>query len=158
MKAATLYQPWATLVAIREKKIETRSWKTTYRGSLAIHAGMEKKFIDMGSKYCVCTTEPFYSVLMEATPPGPYYKVLPRGAIIAICALVDCLLIEPGSPCIMKDGRPDFLSDQEKAFGDYTPGRFMWVLEEMVKLKRPIPAKGGLGLWEWTPPGDLEFK
>ena len=39
MKAITLTQPWATLVAIGAKRIETRSWRTFYRGPLAIHAG-----------------------------------------------------------------------------------------------------------------------
>lgn len=38
MKALTLWQPWASLVALGEKKIETRTWSTTYRGTLAIHA------------------------------------------------------------------------------------------------------------------------
>ena len=39
MKVLTLTQPWATLVAIGAKHIETRSWATSYRGPLAIHAG-----------------------------------------------------------------------------------------------------------------------
>ena len=43
MKVLTLFQPWATLVILGEKKIETRSWKTNYRGEIAIHAG--KKWI-----------------------------------------------------------------------------------------------------------------
>src|SRR5690348_17556570 len=38
MKALTLTQPWASLVAIGAKRIETRSWSTSYRGPLAIHA------------------------------------------------------------------------------------------------------------------------
>ncbi len=38
MKAITLHQPWATLVAVGAKRIETRSWATSYRGPLAIHA------------------------------------------------------------------------------------------------------------------------
>lgn len=38
MKAISLWQPWASLVAVGAKKIETRSWATKYRGSLAIHA------------------------------------------------------------------------------------------------------------------------
>ena len=45
MKALTLYQPWATLVAIGAKKIETRSWSTPYRGPLAIHAGKCRDYI-----------------------------------------------------------------------------------------------------------------
>lgn len=50
------------------------------------------------------------------------------------------------------------ISDQEKAFGDYAPGRFMWFLKNVRELKHPIPAKGALGLWEWSAPGALEFK
>ena len=38
MKALSLWQPWASLVALRVKTIETRSWSTSYRGPLAIHA------------------------------------------------------------------------------------------------------------------------
>jgi activating signal cointegrator 1 len=39
MKAITIIQPWATLIALGEKKFETRSWATKHRGPLAIHAG-----------------------------------------------------------------------------------------------------------------------
>ena len=38
-KTLTIAQPWATLVAIGAKQIETRSWQTNYRGDIAIHAG-----------------------------------------------------------------------------------------------------------------------
>src|SRR5260370_42147173 len=40
MKALTLWQPWASLVAFEEKKVETRTWATKYRGPLAIHAAV----------------------------------------------------------------------------------------------------------------------
>ncbi|KXG09931.1 hypothetical protein AT864_01491 [Anoxybacillus sp. P3H1B] len=48
MKAITIKQPWATLIALGEKKFETRSWKTNYRGKIAIHAG---KTIDYEAFY-----------------------------------------------------------------------------------------------------------
>ena len=38
MKAISLWQPWASAIAIGEKTIETRSWWTPHRGALAIHA------------------------------------------------------------------------------------------------------------------------
>lgn len=38
MKVISIIQPWATLIALGEKKFETRSWKTKYHGELAIHA------------------------------------------------------------------------------------------------------------------------
>lgn len=38
IRGLSLTQPWATLVAIDAKKVETRSWGTRYRGRVAIHA------------------------------------------------------------------------------------------------------------------------
>lgn len=38
MKTLSLYQPWATLMVIGAKRIETRSWMSRYRGPLAIHS------------------------------------------------------------------------------------------------------------------------
>ncbi len=38
---------------------------------------------------------------------------------------------------------------EEKAFGDYTPGRFAWILENPVAFKTTFGARGGLTLWEF---------
>ena len=40
MKALTIWQPWASLLVSGQKKYETRSWATSYRGPIAIHAAM----------------------------------------------------------------------------------------------------------------------
>jgi len=42
LKAITIWQPWASLIAIGEKQYETRSWKTDYRGPIAIHAAAKR--------------------------------------------------------------------------------------------------------------------
>ena len=64
MKALTLTQPWATLVAMGAKRIETRSWTTNYRGPLAIHAGKGPSTIGWPQLNHICNhTEPFRSVL-----------------------------------------------------------------------------------------------
>ena len=34
MKVLSLLEPWASLIKENKKKIETRSWKTSYRGEL----------------------------------------------------------------------------------------------------------------------------
>lgn len=138
MKAITLYQPWATLISIGAKKIETRSWATGYRGSLAIHSSSERKYIDIRSKYYVCDKEPFYSILMSLYLDD---LSLPRGFIIAICELESCFPIHEG---------PLLISEQEKAFGDYTVGRYMWFLDKIQQLENPILVKGKMGLWEWN--------
>ena len=38
MKVLSVKEPFATLITNGIKKIETRSWKTNYRGELFIHA------------------------------------------------------------------------------------------------------------------------
>lgn len=146
MKALSLIQPWGTLIALGEKKIETRSWKTNYRGPILIHAG---KKIDKE----VCKSYPFYDILM---PLNYHNGNLPTGLIIAKCDLIDCLKIE--NP-IYEGGifKPKLSNGEtvmihnEFYFGDYSPGRFAWMLDNIEILKEPIPAKGQLGLWnfEW---------
>ncbi len=89
MKALSLTQPWASLVAIGAKNIETRSWSTGYRGWLAIHAS--KAF--PGGARALCFEEPFYSALHKAgladiTVPGLLgVERLPQGAIVAVVNL-----------------------------------------------------------------------
>lgn len=143
MKTITLFQPWATLISIGAKRIETRSWPTKYRGPLAIHAS--KRWPGFGK--LILIRQPFRSVLLPLGFHDPEAHAL--GAVVAICDLEACFKIDQG---------PLLISDQEKAFGDYTPGRYMWLLDKVRELKHPIPAKGALGLWDWTPPGELKFK
>ena len=59
MKAINIHQPWASVIAFGEKRFETRSWKTDYRGPLLIHAS--RTFIPIERN--LCDTTPFKSVL-----------------------------------------------------------------------------------------------
>lgn len=134
MKALSLWQPWATLVALGFKQTETRSWSTKYRGPLAIHA--TKRFPDQAKLLCVET--PFFGYLQQ----GGYtnWSTLPTGAVVAIVELVDCYRIEEGS----------ILYEPERSFGDYTPGRFAWKLINR-QFMEPVRARGAQGLWNWEP-------
>lgn len=159
MKVLTLTQPWATLVAIGAKKIETRSWQTSYRGPLAIHAA--KGLGSVGGKsglFRLCSVDPFASVLRAWHAYAPSYPEvwLPFGAIVAVCELVDCRPTD-FEAADSKYGWDKFigneltywyLTPQERAFGDYTPGRYAWLLANVRALPEPIPCKGALSLWE----------
>ena len=159
MKAITLTQPWATLVAIGAKQIETRSWATRYRGPLAIHAaaGLGPVGGRRGLVRVLCGS-PFQNTL------GPIYgygvmniDAMPRGAIVARCELVDCVPSEKIMAAFGAYGPEDQtggrvlwpLTDQELAFGNYAPGRYAWLLADARPLATPIPARGQLGLWNW---------
>ncbi len=139
MKALTLYQPWAMLAAIGAKRNETRSWPTHYRGPLAIHSS--KKFT-IAMKNLIYTNKFFRSALA-----GLGIEDFPLGCVVAIVDLKGVVPILADAPTWQ------LLSDEERAFGDFSAGRFAWILNDVKKLERPIPAKGAMGLWEWDERG-----
>lgn len=155
MKALSLTQPWATLVAIGAKKVETRSWSTSYRGLIAIHAS--KGFPAWAKDEC--GEEPFYSELVKAHPSPTLIggrsvlrvsvEELPLGAIVAVAELKECRMTE-----YLRTGPKfwaDFINSNEFMFGDYSPKRFAWFLENIKRLPEPIPCRGALSLWEVPP-------
>ena len=143
MKALSISEPFAMLIALGAKHIETRSFKTNYRGPLAIHASV--KFTN--EMKALCDRPPFREALRGAGD-------LPTGYVIATCNLVDCILI-PYAKTFYTLNRPgkwlwSLPPDQpEFSFGDYTPGRYAWRLEDVKRLAIPKPARGMLGLWNW---------
>ena len=166
MRAITLTQPWATLVAIGAKSIETRSWYTPFRGPLAIHAAKGYP----ANVRPICLEEPFLSKLKAAgiTQYGIYHasnNQLPLGAIVATCDLVDCVQIPRAYQRLlinMGAGKPDEMwippDYPEFSFGDYTPGRYALILANVRRLPEPIPATGALGLWRWIPPAEFRLE
>lgn len=131
IRALSLTQPWASLVAIGAKEWETRSWPTPYRGQVAIHAskGYPRNCRELESE------EPFMSALKRGLT-NPH--ALPTGSIIALADLEECLPTEAVLPRI---------GENEKAFGDYYPGRYAYRLAHVLQLPRPIPCRGALGFW-----------
>jgi hypothetical protein len=140
MKALTITQPWATLIAVGAKRIEMRSWPTKYRGPIAIHSS--KAF----PKDCfrLCRTEPFLSILIKC---GLNKEAdLPLGSIIATANLVECIQTELMPKNILYPPVVA-MTAHEYDFGDFGPGRYGWILDNVRALKTPIPCKGSLGLW-----------
>jgi hypothetical protein len=157
VKTLTLTQPWATLVAIGRKTFETRSWSTNYRGPLAIHAGKGTAEFTPRELRELCNREPFKSVLAEAGYEGralQTWDLLPRGAIIAVCDLVDCIPTDSqGKRAHWYETPRLSVGEPERSFGNFGPNRFAWKLANVRRLREPLPARGALGLWdhEWAP-------
>ena len=140
MKALTLWQPWASLIAMSEKKVETRCWETKYRGELAIHSaarippawlGAPRHLFDFKRELRAVMIEHGFSEIL----------MLPRGAVLCIVRLVD---IRP------TDQVAESLDKRELIFGNYESGRYAWFFEMVEKFQDPIPAKGNRLLWNWT--------
>jgi len=150
IKALSLWQPWASLIALDLKRIETRDWATKYRGPLLIHAGKNTDFIKRrGSSL----THRNAQIGDDARTAGglPRDFNYPLGALVAIAELVDCLptkeialYSEPVSKLNMN--RSEF--ERELALGNFTPGRFGWVLAHVRELPEPLPYRGRQGLFD----------
>ena len=130
-RALSLTQPWATLMALDAKRVETRSWKTNFRGWVAIHAS---KAFPMECR-ALCYRMPFARVLAEYNKPDD----LPTGQLLAVTEIVDCQPTEEhGKYCMLHD---------ERDLGDYSDGRFFILTRGVRRLKQPIQIKGALGIW-----------
>jgi len=172
VKAITIRQPWATLIALGVKTIETRSWRTHYRGPVAIHAGAAMPIRGPIGAWVVALDD-----VQERMPKLEHWEAgfvydLPIGAVIATATLADCVPIVGLADCHQladhhlctsgdnvlehwpMDGR--HVDDTEKEhgpqrpYGDYAPGGWGWLLTNVQPIA-PVPAKGKLGLWEWQP-------
>lgn len=138
VKALTLTQPWASLMALQEKRVETRSWflpKNVIGKEVAIHAA--KGFPKWARE--TCHEEPFRSSL--TMPLSGYYwdPAEHTGEVLCVVKFIGCRFTQ--------DVRCQ-LTTKEIAFGDYADGRFAW-FTEFVRLLEPVPAVGHLGFWDW---------
>lgn len=127
MKVITIRQPFATLIAEGLKEYEFRSWKTEYRGEILIHAGKTvdreaiQRFSGLGMKY-------------------------PTGCILAKATLDDCIEVD--------DELREMLRQKNFPIYSGTTENLEWKgygfhLKDVEHIE-PIPAKGMLGLWEYT--------
>jgi hypothetical protein len=172
MRAITIYQPWASLIAVeavnpgKGKSIETRSWYTSYRGLLAIHASKNTPVAEVEP---IISASPMESYLEQAfgklrrRPSGLIdCRQWANGCIVAVCRLVYCMQISD-LPCSYTDYHTNQQWDIHPAlpeyhFGDYTPDRYAWILDDIKALETPIPCSGSQRLWEWDAPAELRFR
>src|SRR5258706_13740796 len=110
MKAISLWQPWASAMALGAKRNETRSWFMSYRGDLVICAAKRKP------------------VVTEFESTGLYQQALavPYGAALCVVEVYDCI---PSQNFIKSADRAllplRIITEEEWEMGDYTPGRWI---------------------------------
>lgn len=152
MKALTLWQPWASLVALGHKRVETRCWTTKHRGELAIHASANLPPVWLGrSRFSPEFADEVADVLNVRRDRddrlGPHVdsavRALPRAAVLCIVRLHEIQVTRAVR---------ETLSHRELIFGNYEDGRYAWFVEVLEKFEQPIPAKGNRLLWNWERP------
>lgn len=144
MKALTLIQPWASLIADGRKTIETRSWAPPKRligQRIAIHAGIKVEN-ELAAKWGY-ERLPVGAVIATAKLAGVRRVVdISAGGGMAVCVSA----YEKSGPDLF-GGSTRFLYEIDE-YGDFGIGRVLWILDE-VKRGIPMPAIGKLGLWYW---------
>jgi hypothetical protein len=122
MKALTICQPYAQLIVRGEKRIENRTWPTTHRGSLYIHAGKSRSWWD-------------------DELDGKRYPNAPFGAVVAIAKLVNCVSIEA-----IHSGKYDDLYPWAREH-QHANGPWCWILDNVTPIG-PWPWRGAQGLFD----------
>jgi len=144
MRAITLWQPHASLMAVGAKKIETRSWKapsTLKAGDLvAIHAaaktppGWLRDFTGLAV---------VRQLLAEHRQINLEHQA---GVIVGVATFVKCLKLHPSG--VLDDaGELIEISEQERTLGSYASGRFGWVFEDARPLINSVRVRGYQGVW-----------
>jgi activating signal cointegrator 1 len=151
-------------MALGAKKIETRSWCTSYRGWLAIQAS--KGGLSMEALEHQCWDVPFREALAEDPavaawmncpcdlngnkPNARRYQnrgAFPFGKIVGVVYLKACTrtswLREPAGAEVIGS---ELMTPQEQAFGDFSDGRYGWVTDKLFRLPDPIAFKAKQGL------------
>lgn len=168
MKVLSLHQPWATLIALKVKTIETRSWRATQSligERIAIHAAVRQPPFGLQVGPWTIVDTPGRWVASDYD--RHLVHDLPLGAIVATAVLADCLPMRssvgpPGSGdayALLLNGldghmwiAPDAIDvEDQRPYGDFRPGRWAWMLADIEPLAEPVPFKGGQGLsrsWE----------
>lgn len=134
MKGLTLTNPYGQLMALGAKTIETRNWKSRYRGVVVIHTAKRFAFEDW---FQAAHNPHMWPYLSRAG-----YTVRERfesQQMIAVGVLMDVL---------STTGRCPITEGDERYFGDYSEGRYMWIFDQITRLEHPIPYVGALGLWD----------
>jgi len=134
MRGITIWQPWASAIAAGFKQVENREWTTSYRGTMAIHAGTSTREIELLPVAARAPSQAtLRGIVREMQERLGSFDKLPRGLILGV---VD--LVWAGS-----------VAEYGAGYGEdpYAYGPYCWRLENTRRLVQPISTTGSLGLW-----------
>jgi len=151
VSAITLHQPWASLIALGIKTVETRSWPGPARlvgRRIAVHAG----------KRLVRQPDDAIDRELRACLGEDWRAFIPTGAVVATVTLAGMARVEhidrsSGHAvhddgievgCVVGRGRTPI-----DPWGDFSAGRWLWFLDGVATLPEPVPAVGHQGFWHW---------
>ena len=132
MKALSVKQPWASLIAHGVKDIENRTWKTKFRGRIYIHASQNLPKDHWGLLSPLQYRKAMDFIIDKNDP------ILELGAIIGEVDIVDCVI------------NHESIWAEKALFPHDSKPIYNWVLDNAVLYDEPIlNVKGKLSLWEF---------
>lgn len=150
MKALSIKQPWASLIAHGIKDIENRTWKTHFRGRIFIHASAKsvvKKVNEISLREIGFTTQMIDNA-NEKLFAFMYHKDLTiTSAIIGEVDIIDCVINHPS----VWAEQTDISKSRQTTSGVFVDKPiYNWVLANPVLYDKPIlNVKGKLSFWEF---------
>lgn len=133
MKVLSIKEPYASLILNGYKHIETRSYKTNYRGEIFIHASKKAVNNKLLNDYVIDISK---NISMN------------NGYIILKANLIDCIYMDNKFINNIKNSN-------EYKLGLYEIGRYAWILDNIEAIE-PIKANGKLNIWNYD--GNYKIK
>ncbi len=159
MKVLSLQQPWASLVVMGAKRIETRSWapkdpailEQIIREGILIHASKKwnKELSNLSEQ------PPFWDYMKKYWPEHETYTPFSKIPLGAIIGKVDFLqsgktesFVSISEDKIKSGWAAEINWEEELQFGDYSAGRKGWLLKKPIEFETPVKCDGALSLWD----------
>lgn len=148
MKVITVRQPWADLLAMGIKKVEFRSWRTHYRGRLAIHAGQT---VDVAAR------EHFWRILND---PASIAREIPRVLVGEDLERSKGYLAHPRKGVVVAVARLASCDKSEYWYEElgFSEESWGWVFEDVMELKHEVRITGRQGLFTATPQDEAKIR
>jgi hypothetical protein len=148
LQAISLWQPWASAVALGIKTIESRSWPASHSIRwLLIHAAKRRsrpqRIIFEGWLH------DHWSAPYWAQAGYTRWDQLPFGAMVAGVRLGKVWQVP------ITESQDSAVGVHQRTLGDYRPGRWAWPLDVLGRIEPPIPWRGRQGIFRVSLPENL---
>jgi hypothetical protein len=148
LPALTVHQPYAHLIAIGVKPVENRDWPPPLKlvgKYLAVHAG---KKVDVPAYEQLSRDRP----ALWVRPPLPRPEEMVLGAIVAVARVAGAVLVEGAADGLRVNtvrilGPVPAEVARDLGASQWSLGPWLWVLEDVVQLPRPVPISGAQKIW-----------
>lgn len=157
-RCLSVCEPWAWAIVAGFKPIENRSWATSFRGRIAIHASTSTRHYTEENDSFLCSIEPVLNVLNSKAAVAETHEAFNFGAIVGTVDVAGCIDLATADI----NGHDEFVAYCRRHFGDWhdrnlkahgiepevwAGDEVLWLLDNALQFARPIAAKGALNLW-----------